>query len=284
MRSCAALFLAAGLGVCHAQLSSRVSLSNGVGVQVSADLGQPTGQETLTVEMVRASGNSFYRIFWDQNHLAVYAWELQVDLTPNGSALIATAKPAEDEFARRFPNADAGKPVPTLSAEQQLGPLGPGQSAKLGLFEIPGVGLAVSETVRARFGAENSGGGALRFSQLRVAADDNVIAGPAPGTVAGRYAMFYIPGRGGYFFSMEPVPGRAFVKAGTLDGKRMQFAIDNVDYDCLATAPINGEGGEVWVMHDPAYQPAGNWTKDPQLGDRDQFFMAASDSLGWWLP
>jgi hypothetical protein len=278
---------AAGLGVCpaicHAQLTSRVSLSNGVGLQITADLGQPTGAEMLTVEMVRASGNSFYRIFWDQNHLAVFAYELQVDLTPSGSALLATAKPAEDQFAARFPNADAGKPVPSLSSDHPLGPLASGQSAKLGLFEIPGMGLQVSETISVKFGSENSGG-ALRFSSLRVSIDGKLVAGPAPGSIAGRYAMFYIPNRGAYFFSTEPVAGRAFVKAGIIEGNRMRISLDNVDYDCVSTLPIHADGGEVWVLHDASYRPAGNWTQDPQLGDREQFFMAASDSLGWWLP
>ncbi len=265
---------------CWAQTSSTVSLNNGVRIQVTANLGQPTGQQTLTVEMARASGDSFYRIFWDQNHLAVYAYELQVALMPNGSSLRAIAKPAETEFASRYPNADAGKPVPTLSAEHSLGPLGSGQRATLNLFEIPGMGLDVSETIRVIFGAES--GGAIRFSALTVASDGVVIAGPGAGSVAGRYAMFYIPGRGGFFFSREPVAGRAFLKAGTMEGNRMRFTIDNVDYECDSGATIGT--GEIWVLHDAGYRPAGTWTGDAQSGFREQFFMGASDSLGWWLP
>ena len=279
MKACAGLIFALA---CHAQISSTVSLNNGVRLQVSADLGHPTGQEQITVEMSRASGNSFYRIFWDQNHLAVYAYELAVDLTPDGKALRVSAKMATDEFARRYPNADAGKPVPTLTEDRELGTLASGQSANLGLFEIPGMGLAVSETIHVIIGGE-AGGGALRLSGLRVATDDKLIAGPAGGAVAGRYAMFYIPGRGGFFFSTEPVPGRAFVKAGIYDGTRMSFTVDNIDYECLADRPIRNGGGELWVLHDASYQPAGTWTLDLQRPGREQFFVAASDSLGWWL-
>ncbi len=280
MKYVAGLLLALGA---HAQLSSTVSLNNGVRLEVSTDLGHPTGEEKITVEMVRASGDSFYRILRDQNHLAVFAYELEVTLLPDGSALRATAKPAMQEFAARFPDADAGKPVPSLSSTQEIGPLASGQSASVPLFEIPGMGLNVVEHVRVRFGA-SEGSGALRLAGVRVFANGTPIAGPAPGSVAGRYAAMYIPGRGGFFFSTEPVPGRAFVKAGTSEGTRMRFTVDNVEYEVRASVAIQGVGGEVWVLHDAGYKPAGNWTTDPQRAERDQFFVAASDSLGWWLP
>ncbi len=79
-----------------------VSLSNGVQLQITTNLGQPTGQQTVNVEMVRASGDSFYRIFRDQNNLAVFAYELAIHLDPSGSRVRAVAKPAETEFAARF--------------------------------------------------------------------------------------------------------------------------------------------------------------------------------------
>lgn len=269
-----------------AQLSSSISLNNGVQLQVAADLGNPTGQQQLTVEMARASGNSFYRIFRDQNGLAVFAYELAVDLTPNGDALRATAKPAELAFAARYPDADAGKPVPTLSQDRALGPLASGQSARLDLFEIPGMGVKVGETIRVQFSGEAEGGD-LRFSGLRVSLDGREISGPPPpGAVSGRYVMFYLPGRGGYFFSTAPVAERAFAKSGSVEGARMRFTVENITFECVASAPIltRGGNGEVWVFHDPSYRPDGNWTKPLDSASRqEQFFMAASDSLNWWL-
>src|SRR5580700_9121798 len=112
-----------GSGMCVAQASSSVSLSNGVELTVTAKLGQPTGAETLTVEMSRASGDSFYRIFRDQNKLVVFAYELEVSHGAGGATFGVTAKPVMTEFAARFPSADAGKPVPSLSSDHQLGTL-----------------------------------------------------------------------------------------------------------------------------------------------------------------
>jgi hypothetical protein len=298
VRIALAAWIATGAGICAAQSSATVSLSNGVQVRVSASLGNPpAGAQSVKIQLGRASGNSFYRIFRDQNDLAVFAYELSVERSEDGEQILITAKPVETEFAARFPNADGGKPVPTLSSEQTLPGLNSGDSGEIGLFELEGQGLKVIDTVQARL---NQGGAAatrdasavtsqerLRFSDLSVSIDGTPVPGSGEVAVSGRYAMFYIPGRGGYFFSTENPPGRTFTKAASVDRNRLRFVLNNEMYDCVADAPVlvGFDSGELWVYHDPAYEPAGNWTKtlpDPQSGG--EFFTAASDSLNWWLP
>ena len=109
-------------------------------------------------------------------------------------------------------------------------------------------------------------------------------------TVSGRYVMFYIPGQGGFFFASESVTGRNFIKAGYIDGNRMQFTVDNLSYDCTTLAPIAVQNlrQELWVYHDPTYRPEGNWTlQEPEATSpdaaADTFFAAAADSLDWWM-
>ena len=274
-----------------AQVSSTVSLSNGVQMQITTKLGTPTGQQAVTVEMVRASGDSFYRVFWDQNKLAVFAYELGIHLDPSGDRLRVTAKPAETEFAARFPNADGGKPTPTLSSEQQLGAITSGQSVDLPLFELQGMGTSVVDTIRLRMDNNPAAAsGRMRLSGLKVYINRTLVPGAAPSAVSGKFTMIYIPGRGGYFFSTEAVAEKPFSKAGTIDRNRMLFDIDNESYEAVSSAPIlaNPDSGELWVYHDPAYKPSGNWTQNLRSGapaksaDLD-FFVAASDSLSWWL-
>lgn len=286
-----AALIAVGLS-CAAQDTTTVGLSNGVQIEVTASFGHPTGEETLTVEMARASGNSFYRIFRDQNHLAVYAYELVVDLGAGGENLMVNAKPVEDAFGHRYANADGGKPVPSLPTEHELGPLASGQSATLTLFEIPGMGLAISETIKAKLNQSGGAGGALHFAGIQVFVEKKLISGPAPkASVSGRFAMFYIPGRGGYFFSTQPVPDRAFINAGSIDGKHLDFSLDNETFHVTADAPIvtQSESSGLWVYHDAAYVPSGTWTLDlhgttTAQSAADAFFTAASDTLNWWLP
>jgi hypothetical protein len=287
--------------VAFAQSTSTVSLSNGVELRIRADLGPQTGQQDVKVELAPASGNSIYRIFRDQNDLAAFAYELAVERSADGEQIRLTTKPVEDEFAARFPNADGGKPVPTLSATSELEPMPSGSHVEIGLFELQGMGIKVVDAVQVRL---NSGGlgetpdlnsspvDRLRFSSLKVTINGEPASpSSASGSVSGRYTMFYIPGRGGYFFSAEAVPERkTFVKAGSIDDTRLQFTVDNDIYECVANTPIlSQEGtGELWVYHDPLYQPAGNWTQEvpPPEGastDTPGFFTAASDTLSWWL-
>src|SRR5580692_11730358 len=99
---------------CNAQVTARVSLSNGTQVSIATRSDNGTAI-ALKTSMAPASGDSFYRIFRDENDLAVFAYELEVARTADGENFRITAKPATEAFATRFTNADGGKPTPTLS-------------------------------------------------------------------------------------------------------------------------------------------------------------------------
>jgi len=275
------------------QFSSTVSLSNGVLVEVLTQP-QPSAASGLQAEMQPASGNSFYRIYRDENNLVVFVYELAVQQTSDGKQFRVTARAAGDEFAARFPNADAGKPAPTLSAPIESPLLNSGERFSIDIPTDPGLQLAIADVVRIQLnqrgapsetGAQSSA--QLRFAALRVSVGGRPLSSGAAGAiVAGRYVMFYAPGRGGYFFSNEPVSGPAFAHIGIVEGAKLKFTLDNEEYECESEAAIlvKSERGQIWVYHDPNYRPAGNWTKsDPSEGSRDQFFTAASDSLHWWL-
>jgi hypothetical protein len=274
---------------CLAQVSSTVSLSNGVQLRIS---NTPT---SLKVDLQPASGNSFYRIFRDENNLAVYAYELQVERSPDGEQFRITAKPAGLDFAARFPDADGGKPTPTLSEPIESPWLTNGGQFTVPIPTEPGLGEKLTDTVGIQVRSPDSTpseteiqAAQLRFAGLKVYVNGRLVSPRAASpSVLGRFTMFYLPGRGGYFFSTEPVVRRPFAHIGSAEGNRLTFTLDNVSYTCTTDAPIltRSEDGEVWVYHDPNYKSAGNWTKsDPSNGSRDEFFTAASDSLSWWLP
>ncbi|MGA2881811.1 MAG: hypothetical protein ABSG13_22900 [Bryobacteraceae bacterium] len=275
----------------YAQVSSRVSLSNGTQVSIvtRSDNGTPVALKT---SLAPASGDSFYRIFRDENNLAVFAYELEVARTPDGENFRITAKPATTDFATRFPNADGGKPTPTLSAKLESPLLSSGQGFPIPIPSDPGLGQTLTDTVQiiiGQRGGVNDGVAAsaqIRFADLRVFIKGQQATPSGAGAdVAGRYAMFYIPGRGGYFFSTDPVNERPFVQVGVVDGKHLTFTVDNEMYDCTTSAPIlvHADRGQLWVYHDPNYKPAGNWTKADLASSREEFFTAAADSLQWWV-
>jgi hypothetical protein len=278
-------------GLCAATADSEsVTLSNGIQMSIHTTLGKPTGQTSVIIEMERASGDSFFRIFRDQNHLAVFAYELEVARS-GAAGFRLTTKPAGSEFARRFPYSDGGKPVPTFSADKDYA-LNSGEPVNLGIYELEGQGLTVVDTVQIGIRPDTaaSSGGQLRFSGLSVSVNGVPFKAPSGSTVSGRYLMFYLPGQGGFFFASESVPGRQFMKAGYIDGNKMQFTVDNLSYDCTTLAPIAQQNlrQELWVYHDASYRPEGNWTlQEPEASSADAaaaiFFTAAADSLDWWM-
>src|SRR5579884_2884454 len=128
----AILTLAAAAG---AQPSPVMSLSNGIRLSIAASFPDlPPGVTPLKPELAPASGDSFYRIFRDQNQLAVFAYEIAVARTADNTRFNIVMRPAGEEFARKFPNADAGKPVPTIPADRSLPPVRPGERASVELF------------------------------------------------------------------------------------------------------------------------------------------------------
>lgn len=289
MRGAGLLFFAACC--CHAQVSADVALSNGVQVSIATLTGNGTPVK-LKPDLEPASGDSFYRIFRDENNLAVFAYELEVTRTSDGDNFRALAKPATAAFAARFPNADGGKPTPTLSATLESPVLHSGENFQIPISADPGLGQTLTDSVHVLLHAPGTGnnagaaGARIRFDSLKVSIQGKLASPAGMGAdVSGSYAMFYLPGHGGYFFSANATEPPPFVQAGVVDGKRLTFTIDNEMYDCAANAPIlmHNERGQLWVYHNPNYKPGGNWTKTDLSNSREEFFTAASDSLRWWI-
>jgi len=268
------------------QVSSVISLSNGVRFKVASETGKST-PDPLKLEMKPATGNSVYRILRDQSGLAVFAYELVIDRLPDGDHFQIIAKPAGNDFAAKFPNADGGKPTPTFPINIESPPLGAGGQFSIGIPTDPGLFEHRMDLVQVQPDVR-SGNPApmIRFVDLKVLINGAVVPTSGPGKdVSGTYAMFYIPKRGGYFFSTEPVTSRPFAQSATVERNHLKFSADNRDYDCVSAAPILTESvrGQIWMYYDPSYKPSGAWTK-PNPKSPDAFFTAASDTLGWWLP
>jgi hypothetical protein len=164
-----------------------------------------------------------------------------------------------------------------------------GKAVPVEIFKMEGMGENVTDTITLTISEQSvSGAGTLQLAGLKVAINGEPIPNQnSASAVSGRYAMFYVPGQGGYFFATSPTPG--LVEAGSIDGRRMEFTIDNVSVECTAEAPIlAGSGnGQLWVRHDTGYHPQGRWTEPlgpPGPPKPPGFFAAASNTLAWWIP
>ena len=288
-----ATLLALQLTTCFAQNSSTISLGNGIRLKVTVGTGNDT-PDPLKVEMTAATGNSIYRILHDDSGLAVWAYELVVERLPDGDHFQMIVKPAGQEFAAKFPNADGGKPTPTFTIPIESQTLGVGGTFTIDIPTNPGLFEHRTDTVEVqpdplgRSGSQSGKQAAplIRFADLIVSINGKAIRATGLGAmVYGPYAMFYIPNRGGYFFSTQPVTSRPFVQVGNVDRNKLRFTIDQEDYDCTSAANIlmQSEQGQLWVYHDPQYKPGGNSAKSNPKSSAE-FFAASSDSLNRWLP
>lgn len=154
------VLLLAAAASCFAQVSARVSLSNGIQLTITtrSDNAAPVALKT---SLEPASGDSFYRIFRDENNLAVYAYELEVARTADGENFRVTAKPATVDFAALFANADAGKPTPTLSTTLESPLLSSGNHFTIPIPTAPELGQTLTDTVQIQIGQRggvNEGG------------------------------------------------------------------------------------------------------------------------------
>lgn len=280
--------LLAASGFAYCQVEAQVALSNGIQLSIATHSNNGTPIALMT-SLEPASGDSFYRIFRDQNQLAVFAYELEVSRSSNGERFLVRAKPATETFAERFPNADGGKPTPTLSTILESPPLGSGERFVIPIPTAPELGQILADTVQIEMtqsGEVTAGTPVIRFSGLKVSIQGRPVSTDGPAmNVEGRYVMFYLPGHGGYFFSASASEPAPFLNVGLVDGKHLSFTIDNEMYDCTASEAIlvRATSGQLSVYHDPNYKPAGNWTKSDLTNQRDEFFTAASDSLKWWV-
>src|ERR1700676_1943093 len=141
--------LALQLTTCFAETSSTISLSNGIRLKVTTNAGNDA-PDPMKVEMRAATGNSMYRVFRDQTGLAVWAYELVVDRMPDGEHFKIIAKPAGEEFAAKFPNADGGKPTPTLSIPVESPALIPGGRFAIEIPTNPGLFEHRTDTVQVQ--------------------------------------------------------------------------------------------------------------------------------------
>ena len=280
------------LATCFAQNPAAVALPNGVHLRFTTDSGNGT-PGPLKTEVKPASGDSVYRIFRDETGLAVFAYELRVERTPDGDHFRLIAEPAGAEFAAKVPYADGGKPTPTIPRPIESTVLSPGGRFTIDIPTNPGLwehrtdSVEIQPSPRAdiragpladtRADRTSRSRDKLLFVGLQVFINGKLVSPAGPGTmVSGRYTMFYLPGRGAYFFSTEP-DRRLLWLAAAVDGTKLRFTIEGQSFLCNSEAPIVlSERDQVWVYFDRNYQPSAK--------PRNEFFTAASNSPNWSLP
>lgn len=84
-----------------------------------------------------------------------------------------------------------------------------------------------------------------------------VARGKRSGATAGPVIWFHLQDRGRFIFSLSPHEGYDFQKLGTIEHNRMQFTLNNEQYEWVSDVPVVDAGGpwNLYVLYDPNYVP-----------------------------
>ena len=245
---------------------------------------------------VTGSANSVFRVFYDRERRLVFGYELLAERVSPGDTFHVVAKPLTAEYLRNHPTETLApgydaQHLPTLDSQRELPLVVAGDQASIDIPLNSPAGASVTDTVQVsletmqQMRAQEAATTSYRYFDMRnvkVFLNGKLITPDANrGGVAGEHILLYLPGHGAFVFTNEPLPGYSFEQLGYVNGNKLSFSFQADNYECVTDAPIlpRVENAEIWVIHDPDYQPKA-WTKSP----KDEFFTAGAGAVRNLLP
>jgi hypothetical protein len=218
-----------------------------------------------------------HRVLTDSEKRVVFAYDLSVSSDPVTKRFRLAVLPADEAFRRLFLKDSA--PVranesfatfPRSTAPQTLDD---GDAVSLELLVNRESGVKIVDVVKVTFDRS-----ILRENYLEAAPKDfsfdavsslsiksyelsidGVLIGKSKSKLgcAGSLLWFYVPDRGRFIISLAPREGYSFQKIGLVDGNRIEFVLNGELYEWTSGETIFPSGGawNVWVLHDPNYEP-----------------------------
>ncbi len=218
-----------------------------------------------------------HRVLTDSEKRIVFAYDLSVSSDPATKKFRLVVLPADEAFRRSFLKESA--PVrahesfatfPKSTAPQTLDD---GDAVSLELLVNRESGAKIIDVVKVTFDRSS-----LRENYLEAAPKDfsfdavsslaikgyelsidGVVVGTSKSKLgcAGSLLWFYVPDRGRFIVSLAPREGYSFEKIGLVDGNRIEFVLNGELYEWTSSETIFPNGGvwNLWVLHDPNYEP-----------------------------
>lgn len=257
--------------------TASMSLANGLRCTVTA---RTTREKTgVTSFGVRGSGTGefFFREFEGKQGV-VFAYEFHATRLDTSDGIRVVLRPVGERYTQLTGRRD----VPTLAAERELPLLRLGDKALVDILENPTTGARIVDVIqvdtRPTVPGVNPDAPGIHFSRTVVTINGTEAARSTGGIWNDAITMFWIPGRGSYFFSRTPVKGYNFRQIGVVDGQRLTCSWDNDHIEVVSAVPIS-EVGQLWVYFDPR-KPASRWAGKNEKG----FFQAGASTMSSFYP
>lgn len=243
---------------------------------------------------ITGSANSVFRVLYDRERRIVFGYELLAERVSPGDTFHVLVKPLTAEYLRNHPTETLApgydaQHLPTFDSERELPLIVAGDQASIDLPTSSGANLTdtvqVSLETMQQMRAQEAATSTYRYFDMRnlkVFLNGKLITPDANrGGVAGEHILLYLPGHGAFVFTNEPLPAYSSQRLGYVNGNKLSFSFEADNYECVTDAPIlpRVENAEVWVIHDPDYQP-----KAMTKSSKDDFFTASAGAVRNLLP
>lgn len=217
-----------------------------------------------------------HRVLTDSDKRVVFAYDLAVSSDAVTKKFRLVVLPADEAFRRSFLKDNAPlrahesfATFPRSTAPQTLDD---GDAVSLELLVNRESGVKIVDVVKVTFDRSilrenyleaapkdftiDAGSLAIKSYELSI---DGVLIGKSKSKLGctGSLLWFYVPDRGRFILSLLPRDGYSFEKIGMVDGNRIEFILNGELYEWASSETIfpNGGAWNLWVLHDPNYEP-----------------------------
>jgi hypothetical protein len=205
--------------------------------------------------VVQTAPGVWHRVLNDkQGKKVAFAYDLEAGRASAPGTFFLRIKPVDEAFAREQQSAGG---VPTVSAIREFNSIKLGEGIAIDLLSNPTTGEKIFDVLQPSNPTEppkpNAEEFALQVTSITLNGQPVKLTGVENSSLTGAAAIFYLPGHGAYFLSLEPRPH--FEQAAHVEGRKLWFELDNdrVEIQSKSRLLTKSESKVVWVRHDPSF-------------------------------
>ncbi len=247
------LFLIAAVG-CAGSLT--VGYADGTQVTIQTFSSGPKAEQAVysSGAVVQTAPGVWHRVLNDkQGKKVAFAYDLEAGRASPSGTFFLRIKPVDQAFAREQQSGG----VPTVSAVREFNSIKTGEGIAIDLLSNPMTGEKIFDVLQPSNPAEppKSSGEefTLQVTSITLNGQPVKLTGVENSNLTGAAAIFYLPGHGAYFLSLEPRPH--FEQVAHVEGRKLWFELDKdrVEIQSKGRLLAKSENRMVWVRHDPSF-------------------------------
>jgi hypothetical protein len=264
------LFLIATVG-CAGSLT--VGYADGTRVTIQTFSSNSTAEQAIYSSgvVVQTARGVWHRVLNDkQGKKVAFAYDLEAGRASAAGTFFLRIKPVDEAFAQQQQSGG----VPTVAAVREFNSIKAGEGIAIDLLSNPKTGEKIFDVLQPSNPAEppKSSGEefTLQVASITLNGQPVKLTGVENSNLTGAAAIFYLPGHGAYFLSLEPRPH--FEQVAHVEGRKLWFELDKdrVEIQSKGRLLAKSENRMVWVRHDPAFTFEGSGENAEKLAQINQ--------------